>query len=346
MTTKKDYYEILGVDKNSDESTIKKSFRKLANNYHPDKNIDIPEKVQKEYEEKFKDIKEAYEILSDPAKKSKYDQFGHNVNTDQYSSGFGANIDMSGIFGDIFNVFRTGGNHRNTTKQNVIYNLNITLEESAFGTSKSITIPTFENCQECSGTGNKDKIKSNCTNCNGTGTAHFINGPIVIQQICNRCRGTGKIITKPCDKCEGIGKFKTQKNISIQVPLGVVSDSMIQTSYIFDNNGEECNFLVKIIILKHDKFTRNNLDIEFNLDVDLYTAILGGTIEVPIISGTVNLTIPAGIQNSQLLRIKNKGISANNQIGDQICKIHIEIPKNLSAKQKELILEIKNLTES
>ncbi|MFW5452801.1 molecular chaperone DnaJ [Thioalkalivibrio sulfidiphilus] len=341
---KRDYYEILGVAKNASEAELKKAFRRLAMKHHPDRNPG-----DKESEEKFKEAKEAYEILTDPQKRAAYDQFGH-AGVDP-SAGGGARGGASfsdifeDIFGDIFGGGRGGGSrvYRGSDLQ---YNLELTLEEAVFGTEVKIRVPSLVECGECHGSGaEKGTTPETCGTCGGVGQVRMQQGFFSVQQTCPRCHGTGKVITSPCHACHGQGRVEEHKTLSVKVPAGVDSGDRIRLSAEGEagiNGGPPGDLYVQIHVKPHKLFTRKGNDLMCEVPISFATAALGGELEIPTLDGRVNLKIPEETQSGRLFRLRSKGVKSvhGGAQGDLICRVSVETPVNLTRRQKELLKEL------
>ncbi len=341
---KRDYYEILGVAKNASEAELKKAFRRLAMKHHPDRNPG-----DKESEEKFKEAKEAYEILTDPQKRAAYDQFGH-AGVDP-SAGGGARGGASfsdifeDIFGDIFGGGRGGGSrvYRGSDLQ---YNLELTLEEAVFGTEVKIRVPSLVECGECHGSGaEKGTTPETCGTCGGVGQVRMQQGFFSVQQTCPRCHGTGKMITHPCKACHGQGRVEEHKTLSVKVPAGVDSGDRIRLSGEGEagiNGGPPGDLYVQIHVKAHKLFTRKGNDLMCEVPISFATAALGGELEIPTLDGRVNLKIPEETQSGRLFRLRAKGVKSvhGGAQGDLICRVSVETPVNLNKRQKELLKEL------
>jgi molecular chaperone DnaJ len=363
---KKDLYEILGVDRNATEEEIKKAYRRLAKKYHPDLNPG-----DKEAEQKFKEINEAYEILSDPQKRAQYDQFG-DAAFEQGGFGQGGfgqggfgegGFDFGGfggfgdIFGDIFNDFFGTGRRRAETgpqKGNDIrYDLTLTFEEAAFGTEKEIEVERFEECDVCKGTGAKPGSKpETCPVCHGTGEVRTAQntpfGRIVNIRTCHRCHGEGKIITDPCNKCGGTGRIRRRRKIRVTIPAGIDEGQMLTLRGEGEpglRGGPRGDLYIVIHVKPHELFTREGYNVHLKMPISFADAALGGEIKIPTLDGTVSFTIPEGTQTGTKFRLRGKGIPHINGRGrgDQIVEVYIDVPKKLTEKQKELLRELKKL---
>ncbi len=347
--SKRDYYEVLGVQRNATEAEIKKAFKKLAMKYHPDRNPD-----NKEAEEKFKEAKEAYDILSDGKKRAAYDQFGHAGVEGGMGGGPGGyggagGASFSDIFGDVFGDIFGGGGGRGGQRvyqgADLRYNLELGLEEAVAGTTVKIRVPTLVTCQECSGSGaKKGTTPTTCPTCHGQGQVRMQQGFFSLQQTCPRCHGSGKIITDPCNSCHGEGRIQKQKTLSVKVPPGVDTGDRIRLSgegEAGENGGPPGDLYVQIAVREHPIFKRDGSDLFCEVPVSFATAALGGELEVPTLDGKVKLKVPAESQSGKLFRLRGKGVKSvrGSHVGDLMCKLIVETPVNLSSKQKELLRE-------
>lgn len=350
MSTKRDYYDVLGVDKNVDAQTLKKAYRKLAMEYHPDRNPD-----NKEAEEKFKELSEAYEVLSDDTKKQTYDQFGHaGMNGQggfggQGGQGFGGFEDIfEDMFGDIFG----GGGGRNRRRgpergDDIRQNIDITFEEAAFGKNVSIKLNRSEECNECNGSGSKPGTsKKTCPTCNGAGEVRTVQrtpfGNIASSRPCSSCNGEGEVIETPCSKCHGQGSTRKVKTIEVDIPAGIDDGQMIKLSgqgEVGSRRGPRGDLYVAISVKSHPLFTREGNDIYFDMPITFVQATLGDEIEVPTLDGKVKYTVPEGTQTGTVFRLREKGIPRlrGNTRGDQYIKVVVDTPKKLNEKQKDLL---------
>lgn len=357
--TKKDYYQILGVNKNSSGDEIKKAYRKLAMKYHPDRNPG-----DKKAEASFKEATEAYEVLKDDQKKAAYDQFGH----DAFSQGGGAGAGSQGFdgfdFNDIFSNFSDifgdfGGNRqgrkRNAAKRgsDVRYNLEISLEEAFRGVTEKISFSIASSCDSCKGTGAENGEKpSECPTCKGSGKIRAQQGFFIVERPCTTCGGTGQIIKNPCKKCGGEGRVNKSKNLSVKIPAGIESGNRIRLSgegEAGQRGGPSGDLYVYVTIRPHKIFTRKNDDIHFEIPVKFTTAALGGSIEIPTIDGTkAKLKIAEGAQSGDQYRLKSKGMSVMNsggRRGDMYVKINIETPVKLTSEERELLEKLDKLLD-
>ncbi|WP_396268163.1 molecular chaperone DnaJ [Ideonella sp.] len=349
---KRDYYEVLGVPKNATEEEIKKSYRKLAMKHHPDRNQGDGAKAA---EEKFKEAKEAYEMLSDAQKRAAYDQHGH-AGVDPNAGGFRGGENMGGFadaFGDIFgDIFGGGGRRGGGGGQQVYrgndlsYAMEITLEEAANGKDTQIRIPSWENCDTCGGSGAKPGTKAKtCTTCNGSGTVHMRQGFFSVQQTCPHCQGTGKIIPEPCTTCNGAGRIKKQKTLEVKIPAGINEGMRIRSAGNGEpgtNGGLAGDLYIEIRIKQHDIFERDGDDLHCTVPISVVTASLGGTIEVPTLAGKVEIELPEGTQHGKTFRLRGKGIKGirSSYPGDLYCHVTIEIPIKLTEHQRKLLKEL------
>lgn len=355
MSTKRDYYEVLGVDKNADAQTLKKAYRKLAMQYHPDRNPD-----NKEAEEKFKEINEAYEVLSDDTKRQTYDQFGHAGMNGQGGfggqgfggqGGFGGFEDIFGdMFGDIFGGGFGGSRQRRRGPErgaDIRHSIDITFEEAAFGKKASIKINRSEECSECNGSGAKSGTgKKTCPTCNGAGEVRTVQrtpfGNIASSRTCSACNGEGEIVETPCTKCGGKGHTRKVKTIEVDIPAGIDDGQMIKLSgqgEVGSKGGPRGDLYLVINVKPHSLFTREGNDIYFDMPVTFVQAALGDEIEVPTLDGKVKYTIPEGTQTGTVFRLREKGIPRirGNSRGDQYVKVIVDTPKKLNEKQKDLL---------
>ncbi|AWH90614.1 molecular chaperone DnaJ [Buchnera aphidicola (Melanaphis sacchari)] len=351
---KKDYYQILGISKSAEDREIKKAYRKLAMKYHPDRN-----QGDKNSENKFKEIKEAYEVLINEEKRSAYDQYGHaafeNGNNQQNTySTFTSSSDFGDIFGDVFgDIF--GNNSRNQRVKkgsDLCYNMEISLEEAVKGVIKEIRIPTFQKCNSCYGTGSNNGSKPNrCSMCQGKGQIHMRKGFFTVQQSCPSCQGQGSVIKNPCRICRGQGRIKTHKNLSIKIPPGIDTNDRIRLNNEGEagiNGAEPGDLYVQMTVSKHHIFERKENDLYCEVPINFAMAALGGEIEVPTLDGRVKLKIPSETQSGKLFRIRGRGVKSvqNRSQGDLLCRIVVETPVNLNTQQKYLLKELGNSLNS
>ena len=341
--SKQDFYQTLGITKNSTDAEIKKAYRRQAMKHHPDRNPG-----NKASEEKFKEAKEAYEVLSDPRKRSTYDQFGHaGMNTQSgMGGGFNPGDSFNDIFGDMFgDIFGSRRGQRSNIQRgsDLRYNLTLDLEQAVFGDTIKIKIPSLTKCSPCNGSGAKAGTSlATCQKCEGRGNVRVQQGFFTLQQTCPACRGTGQTIPFPCADCNGSGRVQKNRTISIKIPSGVDNDDRIRLSNEGEagiNGGPDGDLYVDITVREHSIFTREGSNLFCNVPTSYSTAVLGGVVKVPTIDGAVNLTIPSETQSGKVFRLKGKGITSyrDTRIGDLYCKLQIETPVNLDSKQKSLL---------
>ena len=348
----KDLYEVLGVSRSASDDEIKKAFRKLAMKYHPDRNPDNEEAV-----EKFKEIQNAYAILSDPQKKAAYDQYGHAGVDPNMGGGFGggfgggAGFDFGDIFSQMFGgAAGGGGRQQNYQGADLQYAVEITLEEAAERIKKRITIPTYKECDICHGSGAKPGTSvSTCGTCGGSGTIHVRQAIFQLQQTCPTCHGSGKQIKDPCTSCRGEGRVKTTKTVEVNIPAGIDDGQRIRLSGEGEpgQHGAPSGDLYVVVHVKaHKTFERNGLDLHCELPISFATAALGGEVEVPTLEGKVKLTIPQETQTGRRMRVKGKGIKSlrSSATGDLYCHVLVETPVNLTDRQKELLEEFERIS--
>ena len=355
--SKRDYYEVLGVSKTASKDEIKKAYRKLSKQYHPDIN------KAEDAADKFKEIKEAYEVLSDDQKRAQYDQFGH-ANPNQGFGGGGFSGDFGGGFGgfeDIFSSFFGGGGRRrdpNAPRQgsDLQYTMTINFEDAAFGKETTIEIPREENCDTCKGTGAKPGTKvETCSHCSGSGQINVEQntpfGRIVNRSTCPHCRGTGKHIPSKCTSCSGTGKVKKRKKINVKIPAGIDDGQQLRVSGQGEpgiNGGPSGDLYVVFHVREHEFFERDGDDVYCEVPLTFVQAALGDEIQVPTLHGKVNLKIPAGTQTGTRFRMKGKGIPnvQGRGQGDQHIIVKIVTPKKLNEKQKQLLKEFAEISGS
>jgi len=340
---KRDYYEVLGVQKGASEQEIKKAYRRLAMKYHPDRNTG-----EDGSEEKFKEASEAAEVLLDSEKRASYDQFGHAA-LDGSGGGFSSSSNFGSIFEDVFGDIFSGGRGQSQVQRgsDLKYVLDLDLEEAVRGTNPRIRIPTLVECMECLGSGaKKGTAPVDCVQCGGLGQVTARQGFFSLQQACPRCRGKGKVIKDPCQKCRGQGRVEERKTLSVKVPPGVDTGDRIRLSGQGEagvNGGPAGDLYVQVNVRDHRIFTRETADLYCEVPISFVDAALGGQLEVPTLEGKVNLKIPAETQTGKLFRLRAKGVNMaqirGGGIGDLYCKIVVETPVNLSNRQKELLEE-------
>ncbi len=350
--SKRDYYEVLGVNKDASDEDIKKAYRRLAMKHHPDRNPDNPKA-----EEHFKEAKEAYEILSDAGKRAAYDQYGHAGVVQSMRGGGGGFEGFSGgfadAFGDIFgDIFGGGGRRSNVYRgADLRYNLEISLEEAARGTETKIRIPTMVECDTCHGSGAKPGTQPvTCPTCAGHGQVRMQQGFFSIQQTCPNCHGSGKVVQSPCTSCNGAGRIKQHKTLSVKIPAGVDEGDRIRLSGEGEagvNGGPPGDLYVVIQIRSHPVFQRDHNDLHCEMPISFTTAALGGEIEIPTLDGSAKIKIPAETQSGKVFRLRGKGIKGvrSNSYGDLMCHVVVETPVNLTERQKELLRELEEINQ-
>ncbi|UCX05654.1 molecular chaperone DnaJ [Shewanella glacialimarina] len=343
--SKRDFYEVLGVSRDVSEREIKKAYKRLAMKFHPDRNPG-----DKAAEASFKEVKEAYEILTDSDKKAAYDQFGHAGVDPNRGGGHGGQGDFGDIFGDVFgDIFgggRRGGGQRQAARgSDLRYNLELSLEEAVRGLTKELRIPTLAACDLCDGSGAKKGTQATtCGTCHGQGQVQMRQGFFAVQQACPTCQGRGKIIKDPCSKCHGEGRVEKSKTLSVKIPAGVDTGDRIRLT----GEGEAGEFgappgdlYVQVSVREHNIFTRDANNLYCEVPISFSKAALGGEIEVPTLDGKVSLKIPTETQTGRMFRLRGKGVKSvrSHAVGDLLCKVVMETPVNLNDKQKELLRE-------
>ena len=345
--SKRDYYEVLGINRNASEDEIKKTYRKLAMEHHPDRNPDNPKS-----EGRFKEAKEAYEILSDPNKRAAYDQHGH-AGVDPSMAGSGSAQGFADTFGDIFgDIFGGHGGRSNVYRgADLRYNMEISLEQAARGTETKIRIPTMEACEICHGSGAKSGTSPIiCPSCNGHGQVRMQQGFFSIQQTCPKCHGSGKFVASPCVKCSGAGRVKQQKTLSVKIPAGVDESDRIRLSGEGEagvNGGPPGDLYVVVNLIPHSVFQRDHNDLHCEMPISFTTAALGVEIEIPTIDGYAKIKVPSETQSGKIFRLRGKGIKGvrSHTHGDLLCHMVVETPVKLTARQKELFDELEALNQ-
>lgn len=349
--SKRDYYEVLGVDKNISERDLKKAYRRVAMKYHPDRNPD-----DKEAEEKFKEANEAYEVLSDSEKRAAYDQYGHRAFEGGMGGGggFGGAEGFSDAFGDIFGDIFGGGRSRQrgpAPGNDLQYNLELDLEQAVKGAEVEITIPNIVSCKPCNGSGAKPGSKVNtCQTCGGTGQVRVQQGFFAVQQTCPHCQGKGKIIADPCTSCRGQGVVRENKTLNVKVPAGVDNGDRIRLSGEGEasrEGGATGDLYVSIHVRRHRLFERDGKNLHCDVPISFIDAALGGELEVPTLDGKVKLKIPAETQTGKMFRLRGKGVKPvrGGNIGDMLCRVVVETPVNLNKQQKELLEQLQESLE-
>ncbi len=352
---KRDFYEVLGVEKGTAQQDLKKAFRKLAMKYHPDRNPG-----DKDAESKFKEINEAYEVLSDEQKRAAYDRFGHaGVDPSAGGGGFGgggAGPNFADIFGDVFgDIFGQGGGGRGGSRNNrgadLRYTLELDLEDAVKGTTVEIRIPTLVECETCHGSGAKPGTSpTNCTTCGGIGQIRMQQGFFSVQQTCPACRGSGKIIKDPCTDCHGQGRKEKKKTLSVKIPAGVDTGDRIRLAGEGEagvGGGPAGDLYVQVAVRDHSLFRREGKDLYTEVPISFVDAALGGELDVPTLDGRVKLKIPAETQTGKMFRLRGKGVTPvrGGSPGDLLCRVIIETPVNLGKHQKDILREFQDSLE-
>ena len=365
LAEKRDYYEVLGVDRGASADEIKKAYRKLAKKYHPDLNPGDKAKVA---EEKFKEASEAYEVLSDADKKQRYDQFGHagvDPQAGGFGGGYGGGFGGFGGFEDIFESFFGGGYGGGSSRRNpnapqrgrdLKYAVDLTFEQACFGCEIELNVSRSEHCESCGGSGaEKGSSPSTCSVCHGTGQVTSVQrtafGSFQSSRPCSACGGTGKVISDPCKACRGAGNVRKTRKVKVKIPAGIDNDQIISVSGQADagkNGGPAGDLLVVTRIKKHKLFTRQGYNVMCDFPITFVEAALGAEVQVPTVDGKVTYNIPEGTQTGTVFRLKGKGIPklhGGGARGDQYVKIAVEIPKNLTEKQKDILRQFADTVE-
>lgn len=346
--TKRDYYDVLGVGRDASDDEIKRAFRKIARQYHPDLHADPQEK--KKAEEKFKEANEAYEVLSNAETRKRYDMFGHAGGPQGFGGAEGFDFGRGGgfgdIFGDIFEDFFGGGRGGRTRAEqgsDLQYNLELSFEEAVYGKEAKLKIPRWETCEACKGSGarSSSSIKA-CPGCGGSGQIRLQQGFFTINRTCGQCQGVGQIITEPCTTCRGQRRVHRERNLAVTIPAGIESGMRLRLAHEGEhgiNGGPPGDLYVAITVKPHPIFTRKGNDILVDLPVHFVTATLGGKVEVPTLKGKTSVKIPEGTQHDRILRLKGLGAPSlkGGSPGDQLVRVKIQIPTKLSARQRELL---------
>lgn len=347
--SKRDYYEVLGVERGADEKELKKAYRRVAMKFHPDRNPD-----DKEAEDKFKEANEAYEVLSDAQKRAAYDQYGHRGVEGMAGGGGGGQGfgNFSDIFGDVFGDIFGGGGGRGRSGpsrgSDLRYTLDLDLESAVKGTTVKIKVPTLVACEPCDGSGAKKGTKaSTCTTCGGVGQVRMQQGFFSVQQTCPNCRGRGTIITDPCTSCHGQGRIEETRTLSVKVPAGVDTGDRIRLAgegEAGEAGGPAGDLYVQVHVKEHSIFERDGRNLYCEVPISFVDAALGGELEVPTLDGRVKLKVPAETQTGKMFRLRGKGVVPvrGGSPGDLMCKVVVETPVNLSNKQKELLKEFQS----
>lgn len=369
----KNYYEILGVEKTATADELKLAYRKLAKKYHPDMYVSASEQEKKDAEAKFKDINHAYEVLSDPQKRAAYDTYG-DENGPQAGAGFGGfsgfgsggtgaggfGFDMDDIFSSIFSGFGGGSSRAQRANapqrgQDILVGVNLTFEEAAFGTQKTVSVKRVENCPDCKGTGAKDGTAFKvCSQCKGSGRVTMTQrtpfGQVSTQGVCPTCHGTGKIITDKCTSCGGVGRFEKVREVKVNIPAGIDSGQRVRydnEGHAGSNGGEKGGLYVEVRVAPHKLFSRNGFDVLLEVPISIVDATLGTTIEVPTLYGNKEVKIPEGTQSGTVFTIKNYGIKKlkGTGKGDMFVKVVVEVPKSVSKEQKEFLKRFDQISD-
>ncbi|XRX42500.1 MAG: molecular chaperone DnaJ [Buchnera aphidicola (Eriosoma harunire)] len=344
--SKTDYYEILGIQKSANDRDIKKAYKRLAIKYHPDRN-----KGDKQAEKKFKEIKEAYEILINTQKRAAYDQYGHSAfqqqnNNSNFHSTFNSSADFTDIFGDVFGDIFGGNRQKSTHGADLKYNMELTLEEAVRGVTKEIRIPILQTCNICYGSGaTPGTHRKNCSTCHGTGQIQLRKGFFTVQQTCSTCHGQATIIQYPCKSCHGHGRIEKPKKLSVKIPAGIDTNDRIklnQEGEAGQQGAPSGDLYVQINVKKHPIFQREENNLYCEVPINFSMAALGGEIEVPTLDGKVKLKIPSGTQSGKAFRIRSKGVLSvrNGKKGDLLCRILVETPVHLNEQQKILLYKL------
>ena len=345
---KRDYYEVLGVNKDATDDDLKKAYRRLAMKWHPDRNPDNPKA-----EDHFKEAKEAYEVLADGNKRAAYDQFGHAGIDPHAGGGAGPGAGFGDIFSDIFSDSFGGGRGGRSTVfrgADLRYNLELTLEQAAHGFDTKIRIPAAAICETCKGSGARPGTQpATCPTCRGAGQVRVSQGPFSIAQTCPRCHGSGSIIPNPCGPCSGTGRVKLQKTLAVKIPAGVDEGDRVRLSGEGEpgvNGGPPGDLYVQVHIKPHPVFQRDHDDLHCEMPVSITTAALGGEISIPTLDGSAKIRIPAETQSGKTFRLKAKGIKGvrSQAAGDLFCHVVVETPVNLTERQRQLLREFESIS--
>lgn len=343
--SKRDYYEVLGVNRDAPEGDLKKAYRRLAMKFHPDRNPDDPEAI-----DKFKEASEAYEVLMDPQKRQAYDQFGHAGVDGNQAGGFSFEGNFGDIFGDVFgDIFGGRGGRGNGVSRgaDLRYNLKLDLEQAVGGDTVEVRIPVLATCEDCDGSGAKPGTSpQSCPDCNGAGQIRVSQGFFSLQQTCPRCRGQGRVVTDPCRTCGGAGRMEKRKTLSVKIPAGVDTGDRIRLSNEGEagvNGGPPGDLYVQVDVNEHPIFLREGRHLYCEVPISIADAALGGELEVPTLNGRVKLKIPAETQTGKVFRLRGKGVTQvrGGGVGDLLCKVAVETPVKLTDRQKKLLQELK-----
>jgi molecular chaperone DnaJ len=344
--SKRDYYEVLGVDRSAADQEIKKAYRRIAMKYHPDRNPD-----DEDADAKFKEATEAYDVLMNAEKRSAYDQFGHaGVDQTMGGGGFQGGASISDIFGDVFgDIFGGGGGGRQGPQRgsDLRYTMEVSLEEAVRGATREIKVPTLQHCDTCDGSGAKPGTNPvTCGSCGGSGQVRMQQGFFQVQQTCPKCRGRGKTISDPCIDCRGQGLLEKTKTLSVKVPPGVDTGDRIRLSGEGEagpSGGPNGDLFVQIAVRQHNLFERDGRHLYCEVPINFVDAALGGELEVPTLDGKVKLKIPSETQTGKMFRLRGKGVQPvrGGPVGDLMCRAVVETPVNLSAQQRQLLEEFR-----
>ncbi len=340
--SKRDYYEVLGVGKQASDDELKKAYRKLAMKFHPDRNPG-----DKAAEERFKEVSEAYEVLTDEQKRAVYDQYGHEgLQRGGGGGGFGGAGGFSDIFGDVFSdIFGGGGRGGPRRGSDLRYIMELSLEQAVFGSAETIRIPSWEDCSSCHGHGTADAKKPpTCPSCKGAGQVRVQQGFFVLQQACPTCRGRGTAVTDPCKSCRGAGKVRREKTLEVKIPAGVDTGDRIRLNgegEPGDRGAGAGDLYVQINVKPHEIFERDGNDLHCTMPISVVTAALGGSLGVPTLEGAVEIDVPEGTQSGKQFRLRGRGVRGvrSSSSGDLYCTVMVETPVRLSKRQKELLQE-------
>lgn len=340
--SKRDYYEVLGISRQAGDDELKKAYRKLAMKYHPDRNPG-----DRTAEENFKEISEAYEVLTDAQKRAIYDQYGHDgLSRGGGGGGFGAAGGFADIFGDVFSdIFGGGGSGRGGPRRgaDLRFIMDLTLEQAVFGSTQSIRIPTWDECESCHGYGTADGKKApSCPTCHGAGQVRVQQGFFVLQQTCPKCRGSGTLVVDACKTCRGAGKARREKTLEVKVPAGVDTGDRIRLAgegEPGDQNAPNGDLYVQINVKPHEIFERDGNDLHCSVPISVVTAALGGKLEVPTLDGKIEIDVPEGSQSGKQFRLRGRGVRSvrTSGPGDLYCTVFVETPVRLTKAQKELL---------
>jgi molecular chaperone DnaJ len=336
---KRDYYEVLGISREANAQELKSAYRKVALQYHPDRNPG-----NKDAEDRFKEASEAYEVLSNPEKRAKYDRFGHAENLyDGFGAGFSGTA-INDIFGDIFGEIFGGGRRAGARNRgaDLRYNLEISFEEAAFGAEVKVKIPKPKRCEACNGTGSKSGSLRRCPTCGGSGELRFTQGFFAVSRPCNRCSGSGQMVADPCIRCGGAGRYEAESQLSVKIPAGVDTGTRVRVvgeGEPGDHGGPPGDLYVVVHVKEHSIFVREESEVLCEVPISFTQAALGAQIDVPTLDGKVRMKVPAGTQSGKVFRLKGKGVPRlhGSGRGDQHVRVVVETPTELTREQRELL---------